>query len=180
MASASRLDAAQALPRGRGRAQCCTPGGSHSAHKLDALNLSDPLSWLRSTMLTWRRVDIILSNTFGANRYKLDEHGLGDQVGAINRAGLSWRAALCLRPSGKCLSPGDIGPLGVRLAPYGRVQAWCKPAKRSWSRPPWSRPGLDLLVIETMDRPGRGPGGCMGDTCRDRSPGRSINDVYTR
>src|SRR5262245_47647683 len=33
--------------------------------------------------------DVIETNTFGANRLKLDRHGLGDQVRAINQAGAS-------------------------------------------------------------------------------------------
>ena len=39
--------------------------------------------------------DLIETNTFGANRFKLGEHGLADQVAAINRAGVELaRAAI--------------------------------------------------------------------------------------
>ena len=42
---------------------------------------------------------VILTNTFGGNRIRLARHGLGDQVSAINRAGveISRRAAFAAR-----------------------------------------------------------------------------------
>lgn len=59
--------------------------------------------------------DVIETNTFGANRMKLDRHGLGDQVRAINHEG----AALARRAAGDVFVAGAIGPLGVRIEPWG-------------------------------------------------------------
>ena len=60
--------------------------------------------------------DVIESNTFGANRLKLDRHSLGDQVHAINREG----AAIARRAAGEdVLVAGAVGPLGVRIEPWG-------------------------------------------------------------
>ncbi|NMC79327.1 MAG: bifunctional homocysteine S-methyltransferase/methylenetetrahydrofolate reductase, partial [Chloroflexi bacterium] len=65
---------------------------------------------------------VIQTNTFGANRYKLARHGLEDRVAEINAAGVQV-ARQAIRDSHKgALVAGDMGPLGVRLAPFGRVQ----------------------------------------------------------
>jgi homocysteine S-methyltransferase len=59
--------------------------------------------------------DVIETNTFGANRLKLDRHGLGDQVRAINFEG----AVLARKAAGEVFVAGAIGPLGVRIEPWG-------------------------------------------------------------
>jgi methionine synthase / methylenetetrahydrofolate reductase (NADH) len=60
--------------------------------------------------------DVIETNTFGANRLKLTQYGLQDQVHALNRA-----AAAVAREAAadRALVAGAVGPLGVRLEPYG-------------------------------------------------------------
>ena len=60
--------------------------------------------------------EVVETNTFGANRIKLTQYGLETQVGAINKraAELAREAAGELR-----LVAGAVGPLGVRLEPYG-------------------------------------------------------------
>jgi len=60
--------------------------------------------------------DVIETNTFGANRPKLEKHGLGDEVRAINRAG----AAIARKAAGDdVFVAGAVGPLGVRIEPWG-------------------------------------------------------------
>ena len=60
--------------------------------------------------------DVIETNSFGANRLKLTQHGLRDQVRELNRA-----AAVVARQAAgdRALVAGAVGPLGVRLEPYG-------------------------------------------------------------
>ena len=96
--------------------------------------------------------DIIQTNTFGANRFKLARHGLDDQVIKINRAGVELvrsaiKASLIERP---ILVAGDIGPLGVRIAPYGRVQP--EQARQAFVEQinALADAGVDLLMIETI------------------------------
>src|SRR5438876_310661 len=67
--------------------------------------------------------DLIETNTFGANRFKLALHGLAGQVREINGRGV--RVARDAREStGRdVLVLGSIGPLGKYLAPLGSVTA---------------------------------------------------------
>ncbi|HVM73111.1 MAG TPA: bifunctional homocysteine S-methyltransferase/methylenetetrahydrofolate reductase [Anaerolineales bacterium] len=114
----------------------------------DELNLSNPaaVSGIHAEYLD-AGAQIILTNTFGANRFKLGKYGLQDKVVAINHAGVE----LARETAGSsALVAGDIGPLGVRIAPFGRVQpdqartAFMEQAQALASA------GVDLIVIETM------------------------------
>jgi homocysteine S-methyltransferase len=94
--------------------------------------------------------DIIYSNTFGANRYKLAEHGLEDKVAAINKAGVELAKRVVAASYKDVLVAGDVGPLGVRLAPYGRVQIEQARAVFIEQIDALCAAGVDLLVIETF------------------------------
>src|SRR5690349_9173994 len=60
--------------------------------------------------------EVLETNTFGANRLKLEQYGLADRVRELNRAGAQLaRAAI----GDKGLVAGAVGPLGVRLEPLG-------------------------------------------------------------
>jgi homocysteine S-methyltransferase len=60
--------------------------------------------------------DVLETNTFGANRAKLTQYGLEGQVSAIN----TKAAQLAREAAGEQrLVSGAVGPLGVRLEPYG-------------------------------------------------------------
>jgi methionine synthase / methylenetetrahydrofolate reductase(NADPH) len=60
--------------------------------------------------------DVLETNTFGANRAKLIQYGLEGQVAAIN----TKAAQLAREAAGeRRLVSGAVGPLGVRLEPYG-------------------------------------------------------------
>ncbi len=88
---------------------------------------------------------LLLTNTFGANRFRLDQHGLADRVADLCRAGVALA-----REAGPELVGGSMGPLGVRLRPYGRVpvdeafEAYREQAAAL------AAGGADLLVIETQ------------------------------
>jgi homocysteine S-methyltransferase len=62
--------------------------------------------------------EILETNTFGANPVKLRQYGLAEQTHEINR-----RAAELAREAadGRALVLGAIGPLGVRIEPFGET-----------------------------------------------------------
>ena len=93
---------------------------------------------------------IILTNTFGANRYKLAEHGLEARVADVNRAGVDMARCVALASFKDVLVAGDVGPLGVRLAPFGRVTKEQARAAFVEQIAPLAEAGADLLVIETL------------------------------
>ena len=65
---------------------------------------------------------IILTNTFGANRFKLSKHGLDQKIIEINKAGVELAKRVAEASFKDVLIAGDVGPLGVRIAPFGRVK----------------------------------------------------------
>ena len=65
---------------------------------------------------------MIQTNTFGANRFKLPNMAWKISVAEINTAGVDLARRVVMGSFKEIWIAGDIGPLGVRLAPFGRVQ----------------------------------------------------------
>jgi methionine synthase I (cobalamin-dependent)/5,10-methylenetetrahydrofolate reductase len=83
----------------------------------DELNLSQPaLVQEVHEAYVQAGAEILETNTFGANPVKLSSHGLEDDTEVINRSAvdIARRAA-----NGRALVIGAIGPLGIRLEPWG-------------------------------------------------------------
>jgi len=93
---------------------------------------------------------MIQTNTFGANRFKLAQHGLENRTAEINAAAVELARRVILASFKEILIVGDVGPLGVRLAPFGRVQP--EQARQAFSEQigALAEAGVDLLIIETM------------------------------
>lgn len=94
---------------------------------------------------------LIETNTFGANRFKLAEHNLGDQVAAINRTGVQL-AQQAIDDSGRddVYIAGSMGPLGVRLKPYGRIQKEEARAAFAEQASALISAGVDAIILETF------------------------------
>ncbi len=119
----------------------------------DGLNLSDPQLVRR---IHRAYVDagamVLTTNTFGANRFRLQRAQLADQVPAINRAGveLARQAAATRPPHNRPLVAASIGPLGQPLEPIGRLtrvaakQAFVEQITALLDADP------DLLILETF------------------------------
>ncbi|MCD4728615.1 MAG: homocysteine S-methyltransferase family protein [Pirellulales bacterium] len=92
---------------------------------------------------------VILTNTFGANRFVLARHGLDEQAAEIIRAGVenSLRAA-----SGKAAVFASIGPSGVMLM-MGQVSEDELKAAFAEQARTIADAGADGIVIETMSDP---------------------------
>ncbi len=93
---------------------------------------------------------VIQTNTFGANRFKLSRHGLEDKVSQINIAAVELAKKIILASFKEVLLAGDIGPLGVRLAPFGRVQPEEAFQVFLEQATALNSAGVDLFIIETM------------------------------
>jgi 5-methyltetrahydrofolate--homocysteine methyltransferase len=88
---------------------------------------------------------VLLTNTFRANRLALQAHGLAGKVDEINRAGV----AISRQAAGSALVFASIGPSGQRFLP-GQVAA--KELREAFAEQARSlaAAGADALVLETF------------------------------
>ena len=93
---------------------------------------------------------LIITNTFGANRFKLAKHGLADHVIPINKASVDLAKRVVSASFKEVLVAGDVGPLGVRIAPFGRVQPEQARAAFAEQIQALAEAGADLIVMETF------------------------------
>jgi len=93
---------------------------------------------------------MIQTNTFGANWYKLKQYGLEDKVHEINTAGVELVRRVAMASFKEVLIAGDVGPLGVRLAPFGKVQLDDARIVFSEQISALIESKVDLILIETM------------------------------
>ena len=63
--------------------------------------------------------DIVLTNTFGANRYRLALHGLGDRVIEVNESGAAIARGVAAAADRTVVVAGSMGPTGDVLEPLG-------------------------------------------------------------
>jgi 5-methyltetrahydrofolate--homocysteine methyltransferase len=90
--------------------------------------------------------NLILTNTFGGSKVRLEMDGLGDKVYEINLAA----ASLARESAETALVVGDVGPTGSLLEPFGElgyvdaVQSFKEQIAGLYEG------GVDALLIETM------------------------------
>ena len=121
----------------------------------DELNLSDPAMILAvHEEYLQAGAEILETNTFGANRFRLSRHGLSAKVAEINAAGVKLAkqavAHLKEKQAGEAWVAGSVGPLGVRLEPLGKTGLDEARAAFAEQIRALSDAGADLLIIETM------------------------------
>lgn len=90
---------------------------------------------------------ILYAPTFGANRVKLEAHGIFNRVADYNKrlAALSKQAA-----DGKALIAGDLSPTGMFLYPLGDARFEELVEIYTEQATALEEAGVDLFVIETM------------------------------
>ena len=91
--------------------------------------------------------DVIETNTFGANRIKLRGFGLADRLRDINVEGARLARSAA---NGQAYVAGAIGPLGVRIEPWGRTGKDEAEAFFREQADGLLAGGVDLFVMETF------------------------------
>ncbi len=117
----------------------------------DELNLSNP-KLVQSVHREYIQVgaDMIETNTYGANRVKLQPHGFGDVVREINRRGAEVARECADAASRSLLVAGSMGPLGRPIAPIGTVSEERALEAFREQAEGLVEGGSDLLLLETF------------------------------
>ncbi|MGB7598806.1 MAG: bifunctional homocysteine S-methyltransferase/methylenetetrahydrofolate reductase [Candidatus Sulfotelmatobacter sp.] len=115
----------------------------------DELNLSQP-DLIRAIHHEYLQAgaEIIESNTFGANSFRLARHSLADKVHDVNRMGA--RLAREAAKSFDVWVAGSVGPLGTRIEPLGKTSF--EEARQAFREQieALAEGGVDLLMLETF------------------------------
>jgi methionine synthase / methylenetetrahydrofolate reductase(NADPH) len=115
----------------------------------DELNISQP-DLVRAIHHDYLQAgaEIIETNTFGANAFRLARHSLADKVADINRMGA--RLAREAAKSFDVWVAGSVGPLGTRIEPLGKTSF--EEARQAFREQitVLAEAGVDLLILETF------------------------------
>jgi homocysteine S-methyltransferase len=115
----------------------------------DELNLSQP-DLIRGIHHDYLQAgaEVIETNTFGGNSFRLARHSIADKVIDINRAGA--RLAREAAKSFDVWVAGSVGPLGTRIEPLGKTSF--QEAREAFREQiqALADGGVDLLILETF------------------------------
>jgi len=114
----------------------------------DELNLSRPdlIHSIHEEYLM-AGANVIESNTYGANRFKLKSHNLLDRMGEINRKGVELARSAA---GDKAYVAGSMGPSGLEIEPWGEVtldEVFVAYADQAAFL---QEEGVDLFILETF------------------------------
>jgi len=121
----------------------------------DELNVSQPET-VRAVHQQYLQAgaEVIETNTFGANSFRLEHFGLGDKVREFNLAGAKIARqtveAMLEKQGSEAFVAGAVGSLGVRLQPVGNVTLEQARAAFADQIKALAEGGVDLLIGETM------------------------------
>lgn len=118
----------------------------------DELNLSQP-DLVRDVHREYiaAGADIIETNTFTANRFRLAAHGCEDLVTQINTEAVRLAREASDEAEAQVWVAGSVGPLGVRIEPWGPVaidEAYA--AFKEQAEALMAGRGVDLVILETF------------------------------
>src|SRR3954468_4270367 len=125
--------------------------GVPANHCFDECNLSQP-HLVRQVHEAYIKAgaEIIETNTYGANRFKLGTYDLSDKVKKINSRGAKLARESREVTGQPVLVAGAVGPLGKPLRPVGLIDAL---QARGYFREQIEallEGGVDLIILETM------------------------------
>jgi methionine synthase / methylenetetrahydrofolate reductase (NADH) len=114
----------------------------------DELNLSNPqlVQEIHKEYLD-AGVDVIETNTFGANRIKLKSHGVDHLVEEINRSGVKLAREVA---GDATFVAGAMGPLGLKIEPWGPTSVDEAQALFAEQARFLIEEGVDLIILETF------------------------------
>jgi homocysteine S-methyltransferase len=115
----------------------------------DELNLSQPelIAGIHADYVA-SGAEILETNTFGANSFRLARHGCQDRLADINRAGVEL--ARRARRGTNVYVAGAVGPLGIRIEPLGKTAREEARAAFATQIRVLVDAGVDLLILETF------------------------------
>jgi methionine synthase / methylenetetrahydrofolate reductase (NADH) len=115
----------------------------------DELNLSQP-ELIRGIHHDYLQAgaEIVETNTFGANSFRMARHSLADKVVETNRTGA--RLARDAAKSFDVWVAGSVGPLGTRIEPLGKTSFQEARAAFREQIEALVEGGVDLLMLETF------------------------------
>ncbi|MDP1832796.1 MAG: bifunctional homocysteine S-methyltransferase/methylenetetrahydrofolate reductase [Geothrix sp.] len=93
---------------------------------------------------------VLTTNTWGANRLKLAARGLEAQLADINREGVSLARQAIAQQGSRAWVAGCIGPLGVRIEPWGPTSFDEARAFFREQADVLLEAGVDLIVLEAF------------------------------
>jgi len=117
----------------------------------DELNLSRP-ELIRQIHVDYiaSGAELIETNTFGANRFKLASHNLAHRLAEINRAGAAVAREAAEASGRSVFVAGSMGPIGRPIAPLGSVAP--EEVRESFAEQAAALVdgGADVLILETF------------------------------
>ena len=115
----------------------------------DELNLSQP-DLIREIHHDYLQAgaEVVETNTFGANPFRLARHSCADKLRDINLAGV--RLAREAAKSFDGYVAGSVGPLGIRIEPLGKTSLEEARAAFVEQISALAEAGVDLLILETF------------------------------
>ncbi|MEO1444234.1 MAG: homocysteine S-methyltransferase family protein, partial [Chloroflexota bacterium] len=115
----------------------------------EALNISNPdLVAQVHREYVQAGADMIETNTFGANVYKLTEFGMAERVAEINRAAVDLARWAAARKDVYIVA--SVGPLGVRVKPFGKLPKGDARAAFKQQMTALNDAGIDAFLLETF------------------------------
>ena len=127
--------------------------GVHLSRCFDELNLSNPdlVGKIHHNYIN-AGAEVIETNTFGANRFKLAQHALADKLPEIVSSGVRIaREAADSKPG--VFVAGSVGPLGEIIS--GRKGIGLEAAKEAFAATAslMAESGVDFILLETFPEP---------------------------
>jgi methionine synthase / methylenetetrahydrofolate reductase(NADPH) len=115
----------------------------------DELNLSQPdlIATIHQNYVK-AGAEIIETNTFGANSFRLARHGFENLIREINLAGATLAKKAVAGTN--VLVAASVGPLGIRIEPLGKVGRDEARAAFAAQIAALAEGGVDLLILETF------------------------------